>query len=182
MRSIVRFIILLIFTSTLLQVHAQGISANPPRMYFTQRVGLSGSQRLHVINPSNQAVNIGVSIGDWNYDSVGNNKMYEAGTLKTSCAKWLQILPGSYFTLQPGQEQTLTINMNVPADADTGISVHTAMLYLTQLNASDGKARNGAAIKVRVQMGVKIYHSFSAADTKGMEIANFQDTTHYRKR
>lgn len=155
---------------------AQGISAGPSRVYYHLQRSGSGSQRIRVDNPSNYPMEIGVSLGDWNYDSLGNNKMYEAATLQTSCAKWLQVLPGSYFTLQPGAQQWLTINMNVPADADTSVPVHTAMLYLTQLNASDSKVKNGAAIRVRVQMGIKIYHSFSETAKPGMEIANFQDT------
>lgn len=160
-------------------INAQGISVSPSRLYYTLQQGINGSQRIRVDNPSKYPMEIGISVGDWNYDSLGNNRMYETGTLKASCAKWLQILPGSYFTLQPGGQQWVSVAMTVPANADTSVPLRTAMIYFTQLNAigPSHKDQKGAAIQIRVQMGVKIYHNFSTADTKGMEITNFQDTT-----
>jgi len=155
---------------------AQGISSSPSRIYFTLQNGLSGTQHLKVSNPGSRPLSLGISVGDWNYDSLGNNKMYESGTIKSSCAQWLKVLPGSYFTLQPGAEQNLTIEINVPVNADTSMKVHTAMIYLTQLNASDSKSKQGAALKVRVQMGIKVYHSFSEQSKPIMDIVNFKDT------
>lgn len=170
-------IVLLSYCCVYSGVNAQGLSEGPARLFYTLPKGTSSSQRIQVSNPSSSPMDVGVSVGDWNYDSLGNNRMLEAGSLTNSCAKWLQVLPGSYFSLQPGEQKWLTINMVVPPDADTSIAVHTAMLYLNQVNDVNSKQVNGASIRLRVRIGVKIYHSFSALNTGYMEIANFQDTS-----
>jgi hypothetical protein len=64
----------------------------------------------------------------------------------------------------------------VPSNADTSVPVHTALLFLTQLNPGDAKAENGSAIKVSVRMGVKLYHSFSATEERNIEINDFKDS------
>jgi len=171
-----RFLFLVLSLALLLSAKAQGISANAARVYFTLGPGGSGTQHIKVTNPSNRPLELGISVGDWNYDTVGNNKMYEAGTLKSSAAAWIKVLPASYLTLQPGAQQDLTVEMDVPGHVSDSLKVHTAMIYLTQLNASDSKTAGGAALKVRVQMGIKIYHCFSDQNKPAMEITNFQDS------
>lgn len=151
------------------------LSETPPRVYFTSGSGSAATQQIRVDNLGKEPLKVGVSLGDWNYDSVGNNMTYEAGTLKNSCANWLQVLPGSFFTIPPGKWQILTLRINVPARADTSVPVHTAMVYLTQLNGEEGKDKGKAALEIHVQLGVKVYHRFSGADRPGVEIMNFQD-------
>lgn len=175
-------LIIICFLFALMQTgRGQGISVSPSRIYYMAAKGGTSTQKIQITNPSNRPLELGVSIGDWNYDSLGNNKMYEAGSLTTSCAKWLKVLPGAYFTMPPGAVQELTVQLEVPPGADTSVKVHTALIYLTQLNTADSKTEHGAALKVRVQMGVKLYHSFGDQAKPSMEITNFQDTTFQAK-
>ncbi|MES2826518.1 MAG: hypothetical protein V4687_00110 [Bacteroidota bacterium] len=152
-----------------------GISASPAKMYYRIPSGGTGSQKVTISNPNRIDLDVGVSMGDWNYDSLGVNNLVDPGTLKISCADWIQVFPGSFFTILPDERKELEIVLNVPANADKSIPVRTAMLYFTQLNAGDAKAENGAAIKVSVRMGIKVYHSFTPMDERNVDIINFVD-------
>jgi hypothetical protein len=166
----------LLFISMCGKVSAQaGMTVSPGKMYFKLAAGTSGTQRIVVSNPNNKELEVGVSISDWNYDSLGNNLTYDAGTLATSCADWVQVMPGSYFTLQPGEKRELNVVFNVPANADKNIPVHNAMIFLTQLNPGDAKAGDGTAIKVTVRMGIKLYHSFVQTEERDIDVVNLKD-------
>ncbi len=159
------------------QVDAQaGMATSPARVYYHLLPGSSGIQRVRVSNTGNQPLEVGVSVSDWDYDSTGNNRIYDAGTLKTSCAKWLQVLPGTFFTIPPKESQELTVNLTVPGNADSSVPVHTAMLFFTQLNPlGAGKNTKGAVIKEVMRMGVKVYQNSGKENLRDIEINNFQD-------
>ena len=158
------------------QLFAQaGMTVSPSKLYYKLAPGAGGTQKVVITNPNSKDLEVGVSLSDWSYDLYGNNQMHEAGTLKNSCANWVQVLPGTYFTLQPGEKRELNILFNVPADAKTDIPVHTAMLFLTQLNPGDSRDQKGTMIKVTVRMGIKLYHSFSQMEERSLEVLNFTD-------
>lgn len=151
-----------------------GLSASPIKFHYQLPPGGSETQTITIMNPTNAEVEVGVSFGDWNYGENGENKLYDAGTLETSCANWIKVLPTSYFVLQPHEQKKLDLVLSVPADANTEIPVHTGMVFFTQLNPGDsGREKDGAAIKVAVRMGVKIYHSFFPNTNADVEITDF---------
>ena len=152
-----------------------GMTVSPGKLYYKLSPGANGTQKILVSNPNSKELEVGASLSDWDYDVYGNNLTHDAGTLKNSCANWVQILPGTYFTLQPGESRELNVFLNVPPDAKTDIPVHTAMLFLTQLNPGDSRSQNGSLIKVTVRMGVKIYHTFSQTEDRSIEVLNFTD-------
>ena len=169
------------FLSTQLFAQA-GMTVSPGKMYYKLAPGATSTQKVSVSNPNKMELQVGVSLSDWNYDAYGNNIINEAGTLKTSCSDWVQVMPGSYFTLQPGEQKELNIILNVPAEANTTIPVRTAMLFFTQLNPGDSKNQDGSFLKVSVRMGVKIYHSFTQNEERGLEILNFADKIDTQKK
>jgi hypothetical protein len=174
----IKVLFLLLFLCLIFTVglYAQvGMTVSPGKLYYKLPAGGSATQRIVVSNPNNRDLEIGISVSDWDYDSLGNNRTYDAGTLKTTCADWVQVMPGSYFTLKPNEKRELNIIFTVPTGADTNIPVHTAMLFLTQLNPGDSRAANGTTIKVSVRMGVKLYHSFSQQEDRNIDVINFRD-------
>lgn len=150
-----------------------GISVSPGRLYYKAGIGATNSQFISLTNPTDRELEVGVSFSDWEYEPSGNNKIAESGTLKTSCVDWIQVLPASYFLLKPGETKEVEVRMKVPANADTNVPVHTAMIFFTQLNPGKASDQNGAAIQVTVRMGVKIYHSFFQKNETKLEFADF---------
>lgn len=154
--------------------HAQaGITASPSRLYFNNTAAGSKSQKIIVTNPSNKPLEIGVSISDWDYDSLGNNRIYDAGKLKTSAAKSINVLPGSYFTLLPNETKELTVQFKPAASK---APYQTGMIFFTQLNPGTAEKSNGAALKVTVRIGVKVYYSANGESTDAaIEIKDLKD-------
>lgn len=159
--------------------HAQtSLSVSPPRTYFTLGPGQVETKKLLVSNPSKtQTLELAVSFNDWEYDSLGNNVIKEAGELKTSAAEWIEILPQSFFSLAPGASHELDIRMRVPDTLSKEIPVHTAMIFLTQINPSSGVDDKGANIKIAVRSGVKIYHRNNINRAADLEIMGFAHKT-----
>ena len=151
-----------------------GISVSPPRTYFTVNAGSSETKKILVSNPSKtNALELSVSLNDWEYDPAGSNVIMDAGESKTSSSSWISILPQSFFSLPPGESYELEVQLNVPEDADQSIPVHTSMLYITQINPTDGVDEQGANIKIAVRSGVKIYHRYDVTRDANIEIKNF---------
>lgn len=147
-----------------------GISVSPPRLYYDLNPGETGSQRVLVSNISNEHVmSLSITFGDWKYDNYGNNVMLPPDSLDFSCASWLTVGDGTYFTLEPGENREIVLSMTVPAEGNNS-SVNTAMVYVTQMNAVDGVDAEGAAIKVNVRQGIKVYHNDRSANDKKIEI------------
>jgi len=149
-----------------------GITVSPSRLYF--QPGNKTEQKLTVTNPNKDyALEVGISMNDWAYDSVGNNLTYDVGTLPTSCGEIFQILPGLFFTLAAGETKEISVILNSNAPKASESSIHTAMLYVTQLNPGTGTSQNGAAINVTVRVGVKIYQTGNTAPQPDVDITNF---------
>lgn len=176
MKKTIPLCIVVFATLLSIRVSAQaGMTVSPGKMYFKLAAGASATQKIVVSNPNDKELEIGVSVSDWNYDSLGNNLTYDAGTLESSCADWIQVMPGSYFTLAPREKRELSVVFTVPAGADKQVPVHNAMLFLTQLNPGDARAGDGTALKVTVRMGIKLYHSFVQAEERDIEVMNLRD-------
>lgn len=136
-----------------------GISVSPPRTFYQINPGESEVKKLLITNPSPvHGLDLSVSIHDWHYDESGSNVVKEAGSIETSCAEWISILPASIFHLGPNESTELDILLNPPEDLDPKTPVHTVMLYITQLNPTNAIDQQGANIQVAVRTGVKIYH------------------------
>ncbi|MBW3517585.1 molecular chaperone [Flavobacterium sp. NKUCC04_CG] len=166
-------ILLLVLAYTSIQAQS-GISVSPPRNYFTVAAGQSESKKILVSNPSKTTrLDLAVSLNDWNYDSYGSNLIHDAGTLPNSCANWISILPQSYFSLAPGETHEMELIVSPPPTISDPIPVHTAMLYITQINPEDAVNEHGANIKVSVRTGIKIYQRYPGARLPQLEIDNF---------
>ena len=167
--SLLAAISLLLFSASVL--HAQvGLSVSPPRVYYTLGEGESGSQKVLVSNLSKEhMLNLSVTFGDWKYDDRGNNLMFPPDTLENSCVSWLSLPIGTYMNLEPGESREIDVMMTVPAILQQADNVQTAMLYVTQMNPVDGVDAQGAAIRINVRQGIKIYRKGLQPETKQLE-------------
>ncbi|MFL9832440.1 fimbrial biogenesis chaperone [Chryseobacterium terrae] len=153
--------ITLLILFLMIQINAQtGISVSPPRVYFESVAGSSTTQKITVTNVSiKNTLDLSVSLGDWDYDEKGENMMYSAGTLKNSCASWINIKKeDNYFSLAPGERKELEVTITPPTTNRDDLSAHTAVLFVSQMNPVDDVDNKGAKIKVSIRSGIKIFH------------------------
>lgn len=136
-----------------------GVSVSPPRVYYEVAPGQTGSNEILVTNVSNKnTLELSITLGDWMYNEYGENLVFPPDTLQNSCASWINISGASYLSLKPQESKTIKVNMTVPQDLNDSVTVHTAMLYITQMNPVNDVDEKGANIKVSVRSGIKLFH------------------------
>lgn len=145
------------------------LSISASRIFFA--AGGSKEEIFIIKNPNKQdTLEIELSFQDWDYDSIGNNRIYPAGELAISLANYLSIRSGNYITLAPGATDTIRLAVQtIPTDS---IPVRTAMLYLAQINKVNTNIAS-SAIKMFVQMGIKIYYKNSGYPMPEIQLSNF---------
>ncbi|WP_426478506.1 fimbrial biogenesis chaperone [Chryseobacterium sp. CBSDS_008] len=150
-----------------------GVSVSPPRLYFESDAGKSSTQKVTVTNVSaKNSLDMAVSLGDWEYNETGENKMFPANTLPASCASWVSIKnEDTYFTLGPGERKDIDVTITPPTISDQMLA-HTAVLYVSQMNPVNDVDNKGANIKVSIRSGIKLFHKFTAKADKKIEIHN----------
>lgn len=156
-----------------------GLTVGPPRVFFVVDAGQSQTQYVDVTNPSKDyTLELAVSLEDWEYSELGDNIIKPKGSLRTSCADWLSISE-TFFALRPGESKRLQVNMQVPKEVaySDATPVHTAMLFVTQLNPRAGAEHDGANIRLAVRAGMKVYHRFNGQMNTDLEITNLKYTT-----
>ncbi len=168
------FLFLVTILSSFLSTAQTGVSVSPPRLYFESNAGQSNRQKVMVTNVSAaHTMDLAVSLGDWQYNELGENVMYPADSLATSCASWVTInKKDSYFSLKPGESKEIEVTITVPNTFTGEVPVHTGMLYVTQMNPIDDVDNKGANIKVSVRSGIKLFHRTSQPKNRKLEIEN----------
>lgn len=169
-----RIVLVLSFWVIVLIGHAQtGISVSPPRLYFEVDPGQTETEQVVVTNVSAKSVlELAVTLADWEYNDLGENMIYSADTLANSCASWINLNGNAYISLKPGESKALDISMTAPVGLTQDVPVHTAMLYVTQMNPIDDVDKDGANIKVSVRSGIKLFHRTTTPRERKIEITN----------
>lgn len=177
--KIVYLFVFFIINSVLYTQAQTGLTAGPPRVYFISDPGQQQIKFVDVTNPSSDyALELGVSFEDWSYSEIGDNVLSPKGSLSNSCANWLSVSE-PYFSLAPGESKRLQVIMNVPKDLilESDNSVHTSMLFITQLNPKASADKAGATIRLAVRSGIKIYHRLNLRPQQDVEITNISYLT-----
>ncbi|QBR13625.1 hypothetical protein [Sphingobacterium sp. CZ-2] len=153
-----------------------GLTAGPPRIYFVSGAGQEQFQFVEVSNPSSDyELQLAISFEDWSYSELGENQLSNSGSLPNSCSDWLSVSEG-YFSLKPGESKRIQLRMKVPpiSSIDSATSVHTAMLFITQMNPRARQDRDGANIRLAVRSGIKVYHRFPAREQIDLEVTDLK--------
>lgn len=160
-----------------------GLSVSPPRVYYEAGLGENNTQKITVTNVStSNTLDLAISMGDWEYDVTGNNVMFPADSLATSCSSWVSIVNNeNYFSLQPGETKQIDVSLTTPQTLAKNIPVHTAMLYVTQMNPIDDVTKAGANMQISIRSGIKLFHRTPMELIKKIEVQNmiFDKETHH---
>lgn len=166
----------LLFCFFMIHMNAQtGISVSPPRIYFESAAGTSNTQKITITNVSaKNTLDLAVSLGDWDYDVKGENMMHPSGSLKNSCASWISIKKeDTYFSLPPGERKELDVTVTTPLKKDE-LAMHTAVLFVSQMNPIDDVDSKGGNIKVSVRSGIKVFHKTPEPAKRKIEIKDLK--------
>ena len=174
----ITFSVLFVFIGTIHLFAQVGISASPMNLVFDNIAGTTKSYTVTVSNPTSRILEAGITLADWDRDSTGDIRLYLPGTLPTSCAKIIKVLPSTNFLVQPYEKKDFTVIMDLSsAKID---SAKNCMLFFTQLNTQRGaNVTNGVGIGVNltVRLGVQIFYNVPTATKKNIEIERFMEDT-----
>lgn len=167
------------------------------KLWYTGEAGQVQTQVAHLVNTSLDTLDIGIFLKDWKYDSLGNTEILPAGSTRLSCTDWIRLSVDTRFRLAPGEDKQIPLSIQAPAakgearKGDPGkggagadgpgkrppdAPVHTAMLLFEQMNPVNARDSRGMGIRIALQIGVKLYYSFSEATDAEVEIRSFRQT------
>lgn len=157
---------------------AQGsLAASPARLFFNGAAGQTMVQTVRLSNSGSMSMILKASLRDWERDSLGTKVYQSAGTLSSSNASWLK-LSSNIVELAPGQEKTVTVTMNVPANASQQ-QVKNSMLFFTQINEQNSQVANKKqkqmVISIRFEVGLHIYYTPPGLSKKELSFVAFDE-------
>jgi P pilus assembly chaperone PapD len=104
----------ILFIATIASACAQSTSISPSRLYFKAAPGDSKKQKVHVTNNSTTPQSYNITFGDFEAPGLdGKTKISTTGPSDHSTSKYMSASP-SFFTLEPGKEQDIEVNMDLP--------------------------------------------------------------------
>lgn len=146
-----------------------GFLAKPTKLYFDPAPASQQKQNITIRNTSGDPVVLECSLQDWKRDSIGNKVYSNAGTLPSSCGRYVKVTP-EVLALQPGEEREVEVTLSAPPDSIK--QTLNAMLMLTQVN--EKKAEKSKIVQtqivVRMQIGVHVYFEPSYLAQKDVDL------------
>lgn len=150
--------------------YAISVSIDKPRLKIVSPPGSTKSEVISVFNKGNDTVEVETKLLDWFYDKDGNVVFRPPGTLKLSCAEWIDISP-KMLTIPPGENRQFSITLRVPDDAIGG---HNAIIFFKSAPIKDKEADiKGSSIRIVGEIGSAIYHEVEGRVNKIASIKSF---------
>lgn len=120
--SLVVFFVLTIHFS-----EAAILQIDPPKIFLNIPAGESGSGKITLSNPSDEAIKVKIYAQDWQYGDAhdGTKIFFPAGTLPLSCANWISV-SHSELAIPAAGQQDVYYTVKMPQDATGG---HFAVLF-----------------------------------------------------
>ncbi len=158
------------FMLTLSFSEAAIIQVDPPKVFLKVPAGRSGSGKLTVRNPSEEAIKIKIYAQDWKYNDLhdGTKVFFPLGTLPLSCANWISFSLSEIEIPADGQ-QDVYYTVKVPQDAAGG---HYAVLFFESMVAKPVPAGK-VTLGLIVRLGAIFYVETAGNSTRTAEISNF---------
>lgn len=147
-----------------------GLSVAPARLFFHSTEN-GPTRQIVLTNTVDRPVRWLLSVQDWDRDSLGRKRFFEAGTVPASCAAQLQIVPNEVEVPANGQA---TVSVTLKADKTHTGSQHAMIMVNEAPDITQGqKGIKKASIEVRAAFAIHVYVVQDAAP-KGLEIQAFK--------
>jgi hypothetical protein len=159
MKNISNIILLLLcFTG----LKAQEVSVSPARLFFTGPAGKNYTQQLLIHNTGSEKAIFSSGMMDWRRDSLGNKIYSPPGTLPTSNATWVEVVP-NIVEIEAGAKKEVSVILHVPEKSSGAAQLTNSMLFMTQVNAQRSKVatpgKTSVGILVKLEFGIHVYHT-----------------------
>jgi P pilus assembly chaperone PapD len=160
---------------------AQNVSLAPSRLYYKVGLGEYKSQTVTVTNNSSSTQSFTLSFSDFEAPGKeGKSKFMEIGESENSCSKWLSASP-SYFEIEPGQSQQVTVLLQVPNLPEANKVKWSAMKIKLAKEKQTASLNDPNAVGMGVtetfQFVVHIFQSPPSVVFKNAEISGFKEIT-----
>lgn len=158
------------------QASAQSVSVSPARIFFKGFENGELTQYVTLVNTGNNPLLLKASVKDWERDSLGNKVYYAPGTLPRTNTNWLRVVP-DVVELMPGETKKVLVSLKVQDEYRTD-KVTNSMLFFTQINDQSIAAKSkgkSMGIRIKVEMGVHIYHTPNKLYEKNIDFLAFRD-------
>jgi P pilus assembly chaperone PapD len=172
-------ILILICLGITVCINAQNVSIAPSRLYYKVGLGEYKSQVVTITNNSSARQSFTITFADFEAPGTeGKSKFMEIGESENSCSKWMSASP-SYFEIEAGQSQQVTVLLQVPNLPDANKVKWSAMrikLAKEKQSASlDDPKAVGMGITETFQFVVHIFQSPPSVTYKNAEIESFKE-------
>ena len=146
------------------------IQVDPPKAFLTIPAGRSGSGKLTVRNPSDEAIKVKIYAQDWKYAAVhnGTKEFFPLGTLPLSCGNWITLSLSELDIPAEGQ-QDVYYTVKVPKESVGG---HYGVLFF-ESTMSKPIPSGSVTLGLVVRLGAIFYVETADNSTRTAEIGNF---------
>ncbi len=167
---------LLIFLLVFSKGYTQNLSVNPTIVKFSlNNPGSTETQILNISNNSDETQAVELYFGDWIREESGKHTYFEAGTIPSSCSKWISF-PFNYVELEPGESMEVPVTLTAPEKREDLEKMKWSMLYVqnAKVNKLNQKVREGMNTQINeiVRMGIHIYQIPSKLSLKSAKVLN----------
>lgn len=154
-----------------------GLSVSPSTLHFNLDAGTSKSMEVKMKNDTKQKYTFQANFSDFVMGTNGKPIGQKNGTNKYGLSQWATITP-SYFEIEPGQTQKITVNINVPAGDESKHAAWTVLMLdevtkRAPLNVAGTSNTIALGISPSIGFGVYIYQNPSSIALDKIEIEQF---------
>lgn len=189
MKKIVILVPCLLLLTTIIKAQTEekqrGIAVRPVTLDFTVSPGNMETNRVLITNGLEVKKQFIVYVADWRRDTIGSHVYSEPGNDPRSCASWID-LDKTFFELEPGQTEELTVKLTNPADSLKVNQMRWCMLFVETTQEKEVKDTSGftTTIASRFRVGIHIYQTPKGITEKEIRLLTLEpldrETNKYR--
>ncbi len=127
------------------------------------------TDEIEVFNGGDAPLHISSSVVDWKLTANGDYEYGEAGTEKSSCARWIQLNPPQ-FNVAPGSSVRVRYSISAP---EAFSDERRAMIFFAS-RPIPVKGKNGMGVMIATRMGCKVFVSPSAPLAKNGTLSDME--------
>jgi hypothetical protein len=157
---------------------SMGVDIQPTSFSFSATKGEAQVRTVTINNKQDAAIQLRFYLGDWVRDSFGRHSYHPAGTLPSSCSKWLTISK-EFVELAPHTSTTFDLTITVPDNEEAIKEMKWAMLFSEPVSETAAPKADPkevtTIIERRQRLGLHVYQLPPSITAKDMRVTALQN-------